>query len=196
VSDQQRVVRLEYPLTIEASEPGVYEDLLAEFYDRSAERLAAELAAGSDVAVVCEGDPFFYGSYMYLHQRLAHRFPTQVVPGVTSFSAAAAARPAPRWCRCTRRSWWCPGVLRPRAQGRVERRRRRGGHEGRAPSRRCARRHRSADLDAGAVYVERATCEDQRIVPLAETADIDAPYFSLVLVPGRGLAPPTPAFAS
>ena len=45
--------------------------------------------------MLCEGDPFFYGSYMYLHERLAHRYATEVVPGVTSFSAAAAAAGTP-----------------------------------------------------------------------------------------------------
>ena len=42
------------------------------------------------VAVLAEGDPLFYGSYMHMHKRLAHRYPTEVVPGVTSVSAAAA----------------------------------------------------------------------------------------------------------
>ena len=53
------------------------------------------LDAGRDVAVLCEGDPFFYGSYMYLHERLAARYATEVVPGVTAFSAAAAAAGTP-----------------------------------------------------------------------------------------------------
>ena len=57
--------------------------------------LAAHLDAGRDVVVLCEGDPFFYGSYMYLHERLAQRYETEVVPGVTSFSAAAAAAGTP-----------------------------------------------------------------------------------------------------
>src|SRR3546814_13731317 len=64
-------------------------------YDKAAEDLAAHLAAGRDVAVLCEGDPFFYGSFMYLFGRMAGRFPVQVVPGVSSLTAAAAVSGSP-----------------------------------------------------------------------------------------------------
>lgn len=60
-------------------------------YDEGASRIAAQLDHGRDVAVLCEGDPFFYGSFMYLFARLAKHYPTVVVPGVTSITAAAAA---------------------------------------------------------------------------------------------------------
>lgn len=59
-------------------------------YDRAAADVSAELEAGNDVVVLCEGDPFFYGSFMYLHERLADRFPVEIVPGVTSLTACAA----------------------------------------------------------------------------------------------------------
>ena len=72
-----------------------------DFYTAATERLAAHLDAGRDVGVA-EGDPMFYGSYMHLHKRLAHRYPCEVVPGVTSVSGAAAAW-AGRWSS-TRRS--------------------------------------------------------------------------------------------
>ena len=87
---------LVYPVTTgETDHPQGYEGALADFYDASAARIAALLDAGRDVAVLCEGDPFFYGSYMYLHERLAGRYVTEVVPGVTAFSAAAAAAGTP-----------------------------------------------------------------------------------------------------
>src|SRR6202012_4418540 len=70
--------------------PGGYQGAIDEFYEAAAARLAAHLDAGRDVVVLAEGDPLFYGSYMHMHKRLAHRYPTQVVPGVTSVSAAAA----------------------------------------------------------------------------------------------------------
>src|SRR5207344_3088933 len=92
----QAELALVYPVTTgETDHPGGYEGALCQFYDESAERIAEHLDAGRDVAVLCEGDPFFYGSYMYLHERLAHRYPTEVIPGVTSFSAAAAAAGTP-----------------------------------------------------------------------------------------------------
>src|SRR5262249_28176971 len=82
---------LMYPVTTETTDhPGGYQGALDDFYAACAERLSAHLDAGRDVVVLAEGDPFFYGSYMHLHKRLAHRYPTQVVPGVTSVSAASA----------------------------------------------------------------------------------------------------------
>ncbi len=59
-------------------------------YDSGAAAITEHLKAGRDVAMLCEGDPFFYGSFMYLHARLADRFETIVVPGVSSITAAAA----------------------------------------------------------------------------------------------------------
>ncbi len=89
-------VAMTYPITIEQSDhPGGYEAAIADFYDASAAEIATHLDAGRDVVVLCEGDPFFYGSYMYIHDRLADRYLTEVVPGVTSFSAAAAAAGTP-----------------------------------------------------------------------------------------------------
>ena len=83
---------LVYPVTTETTDhPGGYQGAIDEFYAAAAERLAAHLDAGRDVVVLAEGDPLFYGSYMHMHKRLAHRYPTEVVPGVTSISAASAA---------------------------------------------------------------------------------------------------------
>ena len=64
-------------------------------YDRAAEELGGHLEAGRDVAVLCEGDPFFYGSFMYLFGRMAERFTVEVVPGVSSLTACAAVLGAP-----------------------------------------------------------------------------------------------------
>ena len=69
---------LRYPVTTgETDHPGGYEAALDEFYDRLRAELAAHLDAGRDVAVLCEGDPFLYGSYMYLHERLSGRYRTR-----------------------------------------------------------------------------------------------------------------------
>ena len=66
-----------------------------EVYAGAAERIAGHLELGTDVAVLCEGDPFFYSSFMYLFARLAKRFPVEIVPGVTSLTACAAALKRP-----------------------------------------------------------------------------------------------------
>ena len=180
-------VALTYPAMIEPTDhPGGYEAALAGFYDASAETLAGHLDAGRDVVVLCEGDPFFYGSYMYLHERLAHRYEPEVVPGVTSFSAAATTAGTPLVKRDDVLTI-LPGTLT--------------GDE-------LATRLRSADAavvlklgrsfarvaaaaeDAGvaerAVYVERASSPVERAAPLRDVAAADVPYMSLVLVPTLG----------
>jgi precorrin-2/cobalt-factor-2 C20-methyltransferase len=186
VRPAQIVVRLEYPVTTEPTSE--YERLLERFYDESAARVEADLAAGRDVAVVCEGDPFFYGSYMYLHDRLAGRYDTTVVPGVTSFSAAAAAAGTPLVSRDETLTV-IPGlkseaaieVLLRGADAAVLMKV--GSHL--ADVRAAAM---AAGVGDGAVYVERASCAGERVLPLAGTSDVDAPYFSVILVPGPALA--------
>ncbi len=64
-------------------------------YDRAAAEICAELDAGFDVAAICEGDPLFYGSFMYLYGRVNRRYRVEVVPGVSSLTACAAALGAP-----------------------------------------------------------------------------------------------------
>ncbi|MGW5868583.1 precorrin-2 C(20)-methyltransferase [Streptomyces sp. NPDC055239] len=82
---------LVYPVTTETTDhPGGYRGAMEDFYTEAAARLAVHLDAGRTVAVLAEGDPLFYGSYMHMHKRLADRYPTEVIPGVTSVSAAAA----------------------------------------------------------------------------------------------------------
>ncbi|MEQ1698614.1 MAG: precorrin-2 C(20)-methyltransferase [Ilumatobacteraceae bacterium] len=188
VTSEQTVLRLEYPVTTEAIEPADYERQIADFYDHSANEIAAHLDAGRDVVVVCEGDPFFYGSYMYIHQRLAGRYPTTVIPGVTSVSAASAAAGVPL-VSMNETLTVLSGVMQPaqlkEALANVD-----------AAVVMKVGRHLADVRDAAAavgiaeqaVYVERASCATERVVPLADTSDVDAPYFSLVLIPGTGLA--------
>jgi precorrin-2/cobalt-factor-2 C20-methyltransferase len=75
---------LHYPVTTELPKCSAgYRDAISAFYDAAAATIATHLEAGCVVAVICEGDPLFYGSYMHLHVRLAPRYPTQVIAGVT-----------------------------------------------------------------------------------------------------------------
>ncbi|MEM1049834.1 MAG: precorrin-2 C(20)-methyltransferase [Pseudomonadota bacterium] len=76
-------VRISVPMTV-ARFPA------REVYDKAAADIAGHLEAGRDVVVLCEGDPFFYGSFMYLYERLADRYPTEIVPGVSSLMTCAA----------------------------------------------------------------------------------------------------------
>lgn len=178
-------VALTYPLTTEEAEPsGGYEAALRGFYDAAAEELARHLDAGHSVAVLCEGDPFFYGSYMYLHDRLAHRYETEVVPGVTSISAASAASGTPLVSRDSVLTV-IPGTLPPEA---IAARLRSSGAAVVMKLGRTFDRVRAAARDAEvvdrAVYVERASGAGQRVLPLRD-ADGGAPYMSLILVPAN-----------
>jgi precorrin-2 C20-methyltransferase / precorrin-3B C17-methyltransferase len=186
---EQIEVPMIYPVTTEAAPPGGYEAAIRAFYDASAEVLAAHLDAGRDVAVLCEGDPFFYGSYMYLHDRLAHRYPTEVVPGVSSVMAAAARLGTPLARRDTEMTI-LPGTLP------VQTLAARLGDGGAYAIIKLGRNFekvrtalRNADVLERARYIERATMEGERIVPLADVDPATVPYFSLIVVPGRDVVP-------
>ncbi|MCV2491775.1 precorrin-2 C(20)-methyltransferase [Geodermatophilus sp. YIM 151500] len=188
---------LVYPVTTEGTDhPGGYRAAIDSFYEDAAARLAAHLDAGRDVVVLAEGDPFFYGSYMHMHKRLAHRYPTEVVPGVTSVSGAAAALGRPLVERDEVLTV-LPGTL----DG-DELAERLAGTDSAAvlklgrtfPAVRAAF-ERAGVLDR-AVYVERATTERQRALPLADVDPATVPYFSLALLPSALTDPggvPAPA---
>jgi precorrin-2/cobalt-factor-2 C20-methyltransferase len=189
LSPAHELVHLVYPMTTERrSSDTDYEETMRAFYDESAERLAAHLAAGRDVAVLCEGDPFFHGSYMYLHNRLEGRFPTEVVPGVTSMQAGAAALGTPLVCLDEILNV-VSGTLPP---DELQRRLESAGATVVMKIGRNLEKVRLAVEAAGllerAWYVERATMAEQRILPLKEVAPDSAPYFSLIVIPSRAAA--------
>ena len=179
---------LAFPVTTEMTDhPGGYEAALGEFYDEAALALAEHLDAGRDVAVLCEGDPFFYGSYMYLHERLAERYETTVIPGVTGFSAAAASAGTP----LVKRDdvfMALPGTL---SAEELSTRLRSADAAVVMKLGRTFAKVRGAVETAGhaarGIYVERASSAEERIAPLREVAG-EVPYMSLVLVPTRDRA--------
>ena len=154
-------------------------------YDRAAVEIGAALDNGDDVAVICEGDPFFYGSFMYLYGRLAGEYAIEVIPGVSSLTACAAALGAPLSAKNDVLTV-LPGPLdsdtmKQRLQDadavaiiKV------GRHFDRI-------RDLIAELGllAHARYIERATMGEQRIVPIGDVGDGNAPYFSMILVHKR-----------
>ncbi|HWN34843.1 MAG TPA: precorrin-2 C(20)-methyltransferase, partial [Pseudonocardia sp.] len=173
-----------YPITVETTDhPGGYRGALDDFYTAAAARLADHLDAGRDVVVLAEGDPFFYGSYMHLHERLAHRYPAEVVAGVTSVSAAAAALGRPLVERDEVLTV-LPGTLPAE-----ELAQRLAGTDSAAVVKlgRTFGAVREAAERAGVLadlhYVERASTDAQRTVPLAEVDPDTVPYFSLALLP-------------
>jgi precorrin-2 C20-methyltransferase/precorrin-3B C17-methyltransferase len=188
--DGQIEEALIYPVTTETTDhPGGYQGAIDEFYASAAERLAAHLDAGRDVVVLAEGDPFFYGSYMHMHKRLAHRYPAEVVPGVTSVSAAAAVLGRPLMERDEVLTV-LPGTLPP-----DELAARLAGTDSAAVMKlgRTFEGVRDAITRAGrlddAWYVERATTDQERSAPLADVDPATVPYFSLALLPSASFAP-------
>lgn len=179
---------MEYPVTTELPfDSPEYRDALAAFYDNWAARLSA-LAAQDDVVVLCEGDPFFYGSFMHLHSRLQGRTPVEVVPGITGMSGCWTATDLP--------ITWGDDVLTVAMAT--------------LPEEELISRIRSTDalvvmkigrnlpklrraLDAtgrlhDAWLVERGTMPAQTVQKLQDFTG-EAPYFAIALIHGRGRRP-------
>jgi precorrin-2/cobalt-factor-2 C20-methyltransferase len=174
-----------YPVTTEIHRHDpAYRAAIGGFYEQAAATIASHLEAGRTVAVLSEGDPLFYGSYMHIHCRLAPRFPCEVIPGVTGMSGgwSGAGVPIAQGDDVTailpgtldeddlaRRFADCDAAIvmkLGRNLAKVRRALERAGKLGRA------------------LYVERATTEEARTLPLSEKPDDAAPYFSMILVPG------------
>jgi precorrin-2/cobalt-factor-2 C20-methyltransferase len=181
---------LHYPMTTEhAFDSPVYVATLSAFYETAAAALAGHLDAGRDVALLSEGDPLFYGSFMHLHIRMRARFRVTLVPGVTGMAGCWAAAGEPMtWGDDTLAV--LPGTLPIGAL--IERL---GTTDaavimklGRNFSKARAAVDRAGML-ARAIYVERGTMAEEIVMPLAEKTDGPAPYFSLILIPGQGRRP-------
>ncbi|SON56601.1 Precorrin-2 C(20)-methyltransferase [Hartmannibacter diazotrophicus] len=179
-----------YPVTTEIhfADDG-YVSALSGFYAEAAERIAEKLAGGQDVALVCEGDPMFYGSFMHLFTRLKDRFEVSITAGVSGMSGCWAAAGQPM-------TWGddiltvLPGTLDLEAL--TERLRQTDAAVimklgSNFPKVREA--IRAAGLLERAIYVERGTMAGETIVPLIAKTDDKAPYFSMILIPGEGRRP-------
>ncbi|BBY09900.1 precorrin-2 C(20)-methyltransferase [Mycobacterium marseillense] len=176
---------LVYPVTTEVTDhPGGYAGALEDFYVEATERIAAHLDAGRNVALLAEGDPLFYSSYMHLHTRLTERFNAVIVPGVTSVSAASAALATPLVAGDEVLSV-LPGTLP------VAELTRRLADADAAVVLKLGRSYHavrealsaSGQLD-DTFYVERASSAGQRILPAADVDETGVPYFSLAMLPG------------
>jgi precorrin-2/cobalt-factor-2 C20-methyltransferase len=179
-----------YPVTIEIpTSTSRYRDAIRDFYDASAVSVARHLDAGRTVAVLSEGDPLFYGSYMHLHVRLAPRYRSEVVPGISAMSGCWSIAGAPiaqgddvfvvlpatlPEAELERRLLDADATVLMKLGRHLEKVRRVLTRTGRL---------------SRAIYVERGTTADSITMPLPEKHDNAAPYFSLVLVPGWEMRP-------
>jgi len=181
---------LVYPVTTEIphTDPD-YNRQLAAFYEEASQQLAEHLDAGHDVALLCEGDPLFYGSFMHPYMRLKDRYDVTICPGVTGMSGCWTANGVPMT--------WGDDVLMVLP--------------GTLPRDELATRLEMADavvimklgknfqkvhdvieekgLLSRAFYVERGTMQGETVMQLAEKTDGQAPYFSMIIIPGEGRRP-------
>jgi precorrin-2/cobalt-factor-2 C20-methyltransferase len=174
-----------YPVTTEIPKAdAAYRDAIRAFYDEAAGTIAARLDQGRIVAVIAEGDPLFYGSYMHLHVRLSDRYQTEIVAGVTGMSGCWSSVGTPI-AQGDDVFTVLPGTL---PEYELERRladanaavvMKIGRH---LPKIRRAC-ERAGCLDR-AIYVERGTMTNAAVMKLADKLDMTAPYFAIVLVPG------------
>lgn len=181
---------LYYPVTTEIPfEHPEYNHALAQFYEASAKSLAHHLDAGRDVALLCEGDPLFYGSFMHPYIRLKDHYRVSICPGVSGMSGCWTATGIPMT--------WGDDVLTVLP--------------GTLPRDELARRLETADaavimkigknfekirdvfkeknLISRAFYIERGTMEGEIVMPLIDKNDNAAPYFSIIVMPGQGRRP-------
>ena len=180
---------MEYPVTTEIpfNDPR-YKALLSGFYEDSVRQLCEIVEGGEDAVVLCEGDPFFYGSFMHLYTRLKGRVPVKVVPGITGMSAA--------WTATGQPVTWGDDVMTV-AMGTL-------------PEDNLIQK--MADTDALVVMkigrnlgkirraleeagrtdeawlIEYAAMDKERVMPFREAGDV-APYFSILLIHGNGRRP-------
>ena len=174
-----------YPVTTEIDKDHAdYKAAITGFYEESAHAVAEHLDAGRTVAVLSEGDPLFYGSYMHLHVRLSHRYPTEVIPGVTAMSGC--------WSQTGLPIVQGDDVLSvlPGTMSEFEMTRRLADTDaavimkvGRNLPKIRRALEASGKIDR-AVYVERGTMANTASAKLSEKTDDTAPYFAIVLVPG------------
>lgn len=181
---------MEYPVTTEIPlEDPAYNAALSRFYADCAAHLAALSDAGEDVVVLCEGDPFFYGSFMHLYTRLMDSHPVQVVPAITGMSGA--------WTATGQPITWGDDVLTVLMGTLPEEELVRHMADTDAlvvmKIGRNIEKVRRALTEAGrldqAWLVEFATMPGQKVMRLAEAEGRVTPYFSIVLVHGQGRRP-------
>ena len=181
---------MEYPVTTEIPlHDPAYNEVLSAFYAECTKRLRRLTDAGADVVVLCEGDPFFYGSFMHVYTRLKDDVPTQVVPAITGMSGAWTATGAP--------ITWGDDILTV-LMGTLD--------ENTLAARmkeadalvvmkigRNIDKVRSALRTAGrydaAWLVEYATMPNQTVQKLSDAEGKVTPYFSIIVVHGQGRRP-------
>ena len=177
---------MEYPVTTEMPfDSAEYTRLLAAFYDQWAERLA-RLSRESDVVVLCEGDPYFYGSFMHLHARLQARAAIEVIAGIPGMAGCWNAVGQP----IALGDDVLTVLMGTLPQAELERRARSSDALVIMKTGRNLNKIRRALEAAGRIseawLVERGSMPGERVARLVDADAADCPYFAIILVHGRG----------
>jgi precorrin-2/cobalt-factor-2 C20-methyltransferase len=175
----------EYPVTTEIDfRADGYVSAIRDFYEHSAASIVSHLEDGRDVALLCEGDPFFYGSFLHMYDRIKPKHAVLVIPGITGMSGCWTAAQSPMTYGDDVMTV-LPGTLEKDALAKHLKVSdaaviMKVGHN--------IGKIKQALHDAGrfddAIYVERGTMPGERVVRLSEIGECAVPYFSIVLLPG------------
>lgn len=175
----------EYPVTTEIDfRDDCYVSAIRDFYEQSAASIIVHLQAGRDVALLCEGDPFFYGSFLHMYDRIKAAHDVKVIPGITGMSGCWTAARAPITYGDDVMTV-LPGTL---DEGALAKHLKdadaavimKVGHN---IAKIKAALHSAGRFD-DAIYVERGTMPGERVTRLAELGECVVPYFSIILLPG------------
>jgi precorrin-2/cobalt-factor-2 C20-methyltransferase len=187
VDGTRRELKFVYPVTdeIPADHPD-YSAQIAQFYRETASAIERELKDGRSVGLLAEGDPFFYGSFMHMWRRLDTIVPVEVVPGVTGMSGC--------WTRANAPITWGDDILTvvPGTLDEASLAQRLAASDAAVIMKigrnlaKVRRAVEAAGLTERAIYVERGTMAEERILPLKECAGIAGTYFAMVIIPGQG----------
>ena len=190
LSSDVKEFAMEYPITTEIPlSDQRYNELLSNFYSRCSENIISLSRAGQDVIILCEGDPFFYGSFMHIFIRLKDKCPIEIVPGITGMSAAWTATNIPiSWgddiltiLTGTLDKTTLENQLRDTNAAIIMK-------IGRNLSKIKQSLEKSGRFD-DAFIVEYATMNKQTVQRLSEYEEDNAPYFSIIILHGKGRRP-------
>jgi len=184
LTESHQLLPLVYPVTAgPVADSSSYQTIMQNFYDETASEIADLLSAGKNVAIICAGDPFVFGSYMYWHARLSTQFNTTVVPGISSILAAPVQLGKPL---CHREDTVSVLPATMDEDQLVERLENAGSAVIMKLGRtfpKVVRALEKAGKINNAYYVERATTENERILSVKDVSANDVAYFSLIVIP-------------
>ncbi|UXN04787.1 precorrin-2 C(20)-methyltransferase [Bartonella sp. HY406] len=186
IKESQTLLPLTYPITTQAPPLNTsYDDILSKFYGDITTELESHLNQGKIITVLAEGDPLFYSSFMYIHDRLADKFETIIIPGITSISGASAALATPICYRNETFTVLSAVLDEEKLEEKLKEKSAFAIMKLGRNIDKIIKILKQLNLFDKALYIERATMKDQKIRPLTEVNSNCSPYFSLILIPGE-----------